>query len=180
MLPAASGRVEHRRVGGVDGRARDRHEAVAAGGPEFGEAAEGISKQDPIARSGNRMARRDSKISSRVWDRIDKARRAHSRTLDLSGQNLRSIPDEIFDFADLDELYLNSNQLHSLPERMRQLRSRRLVLTDNPIESLPDIPGLVLDWDAYWRCRHRVSKANIRGIWLALVPPSAGIPLLEE
>ena len=66
-----------------------------------------------------------------------------SKSLDLAGLKLTSLPDQIFDLIQLENLYLADNELTSLPDQISDLRNlKKLDLEKNPIESLPE-----LDWD---------------------------------
>ena len=68
---------------------------------------------------------------------------AGARTLDLSGCGLREFPPEVFDFAEtLEALDLSGNHLTDLPEDMsRFVRLRRLFCSGNPFERLPPALG---------------------------------------
>ena len=71
----------------------------------------------------------------------------------------------MFGLSDLEELELDGNEIQVVPERIRDLRKlRRLSLTGNPIRRAPNVAGLVLDWDAYLRCRPALSRTNVAGI----------------
>jgi internalin A len=111
---------------------------------------------------------------------IERARRERWTSLDLSVNNrapvdeqhyykLDEIPPEVFDLQQLEELVLNGQNIRTVPERVRELTKLKwLSLVDNPIESVPDIGGLVLDWETYERCRNILLKRNIKGIWIEL------------
>ncbi|MGC9972542.1 MAG: COR domain-containing protein [Bryobacteraceae bacterium] len=96
---------------------------------------------------------------------IEDIRQRRSKTLVLSDRDLKRIPDEIYELAHLEELDLWGNHIGVVPERIRELPNlKRLDLTGIPIRKVPDIPGLVLDWSAYLRCRESLSRENVMGI----------------
>src|SRR5260370_25789489 len=113
------------------------------------------------------MAEDRDEISERVHLQIERARLAKSLELSLSHPDLREIPDEVFELAHLEVLTLRNTGIRVVPERIRELRKlKRLDLTANPVEQVPDIPGLVLGWNSYLRCRPTLSLQNISGIWV--------------
>jgi internalin A len=100
-----------------------------------------------------------------VKTRIEECRGSGDGTLDLRGIGLGVVPDKVFGLSQLENLFLQHNNIHVIPERIRELsKLKRLELTDNPIEKVPDIPGLILDWPSYIRCRGAVSPENIAGL----------------
>jgi GTPase SAR1 family protein len=132
-----------------------------------------------------------------VEQRIRKARENRSTTLKLSSCRLREIPKAVFELFGLEELDLRDNRIEVVPERIRDLEKlKRLDLTVNPIQEVPDVAGLVLDWDAYLRCRSALSRENIAGIDVftgehqgeekevpkaaLLLPELKSLPLLRE
>jgi len=75
-------------------------------------------------------------------NRIAEAMRRGSRSLDLHGLNLRSVPQSLFNLVQLEELYLSLNQLAELPESLAELsRLRELYLSMNEISRLPEAVG---------------------------------------
>ena len=87
-----------------------------------------------------------------VRELIERARREHGTTLDLSfyksilAVRLEQIPEEVFELLQLETLILSDNNIREVPERIRKLMNlKRLDLTKNLIEKVPDIPGLALD-----------------------------------
>lgn len=73
---------------------------------------------------------------------IEKARRNRARVLDLSGRNLKILPESIGQLTQLHILNLSDNQLTQLPDRLGQLTQlRRLDLWNNQLRELPDSIG---------------------------------------
>ena len=61
---------------------------------------------------------------------------------------LEEIPDEIFELSQLETLAFVNSKIRVVPERIRELQHlKRLDLRGSPIESVPDIHGLALDWE---------------------------------
>jgi hypothetical protein len=74
--------------------------------------------------------------------RIAEAMRRGSRSLDLHGLGLRSLPQSLFNLVQLEELHLSLNELAELPESLAELsRLRKLYLSMNEISNLPEAIG---------------------------------------
>ena len=102
---------------------------------------------------------------SELDERIREVHENRGVALNLSTSNLREIPDAVFKLSGLEELELRNNEIQVVPERIRDLgKLKRLSLIHNPIRKVPNVPGLVLDWDAYVRCRPDLARANIAGV----------------
>jgi Leucine-rich repeat (LRR) protein len=102
-------------------------------------------------------------------ERIERARREKSTRLDLShisGRGaLEEIPLAVFELTHLQSLDVSGQAIRIVPERIRELVNLKYVnLTGNPLESLPDVRGLQLDWSTYRRCRSTVSPENVDAI----------------
>jgi internalin A len=106
-----------------------------------------------------------SKVNPNVQAAINRVRNDKLTRLDLAGSRLRELPEEIFGLTQLETLCLQANHISAVPHRIRELPNlKRIDLEDNPITDVPDVPGLVLDWEAYIRCRLALSPENISGI----------------
>jgi len=69
---------------------------------------------------------------------IAQAQQQSLRNLDLSDQNLRSLPETVWQLKDLEVLDLRHNQLDNLPAELAQLRGlRRLDISNNQLRQLP-------------------------------------------
>ena len=78
--------------------------------------------------------------------RIRQAKRLGSKTLDLSGLGLKTLPSEIGAVADLNTLTLRDNHLTSLPPEIGKLAHlKHLTLEGNQLTSLPPEIGGVAD-----------------------------------
>jgi internalin A len=111
-------------------------------------------------------------VHKKALEMIERARREQSKRLNLnymlSGES-GEIPSEIFELHQLEEISLDGNYLRVIPERIRELPNlKRLSVVRNPIEKLPNIPGLNLDWTAYLQCRDTLSKQNVEGILITI------------
>ncbi|MBI5368956.1 MAG: leucine-rich repeat domain-containing protein [Planctomycetes bacterium] len=116
---------------------------------------------------------------SEVGKRIEGARRNGLTELDLSGAlttvELTEVPDEVFELQRLESVNLRGNRIRVVPERFHELPNlRRLDISRNPIERVPNLPGLTLDWESYFRCRAGLSPGNISGIDLRTDTPLLG------
>ncbi len=101
---------------------------------------------------------------------MEAATQQDSDYLSLSFADLDEIPDEVFRMQRLKGLNLAGNNIRVVPTWLtaKLPKIRKLDLTGNPIEQLPDIPGLHLDWPAYLRCRGAISLQNVTGIRISL------------
>lgn len=112
-------------------------------------------------------------FQKRAQEIIERERQEQSKVLDLSsirlGGKLEAIPDEVFDLHQLEGLFLRENNIREVPEKLRNLSNiKRLSLFGNPIERVPDVPGLGLDWAGYLRCRKGLSRENVEQIWIRI------------
>ena len=106
-----------------------------------------------------------SELKERARAEIERVRREGGNLLTLYGEGLGEIPDEVFGLSQLEELELRDNQIRVVSDRIRELPNlKRLSLRGNPIKRVPDVPGLVLDWTTYLRCKERLSRENILGM----------------
>ena len=69
-------------------------------------------------------------------------KQGHLVRLDLSGSELRQVPESLSELTWLEKLGLKQNQLKSIPESLGSLtRLRNLYLNDNQLESIPESLG---------------------------------------
>ena len=114
-----------------------------------------------------------------VVNQIERARRDGATSLDLTGASLEALPEEVFELTKLEVLYLVKNRISVVPDKLRTLsRLKRIDLRANPIEQVPDVPGLLLDWDAYLRCGALLSNQNVIG--LDAVRPAGSADVIER
>lgn len=103
-----------------------------------------------------------------IEDRIAAFRESDDTTLDLSEYDLptlHEIPEEVYSLSKLQRLILLGQNIRSVPDRIRELpRLTDLVIEDNPIEELPDVPIFHLDWDTLLRVGNGFDLANVRGL----------------
>lgn len=97
-----------------------------------------------------------------VADRVRSSRERGGRYLNLRDVGLAQIPDDVFGMSELEELDLSTNKLRTIPERLWDLpRLRSVFLMGNPIERLPDRPGLVVDVPTYRRVYDQLDPNNV-------------------
>ncbi|QLH35812.1 MAG: leucine-rich repeat domain-containing protein [Parachlamydiaceae bacterium] len=62
---------------------------------------------------------------------------AHTNKLDLSCKNLQTIPPELYEESNLEELWLDDNQIMQLPKEIQQLSSlKKFSIYKNQLDSL--------------------------------------------
>ena len=90
----------------------------------------------------DRFKKQASDESSDVFALIEKARKNHSPSLDLSGQHLSELPESIGQLNRLESLSLDNNQLTSLPESIGHLSQLQFLYLDgNQLTTLPESIG---------------------------------------
>jgi hypothetical protein len=92
-------------------------------------------------------------------------------TIDMSFNTFTSFPD-VFLFKDLNELFLNGNQITTLPARIGELKNLRvLYLTGNQIQEIPSEIGFL----------ENLEKLSIANNAVKVIPPELGnLGRLEE
>ena len=106
--------------------------------------------------------KRPSHSESRVTIELNIARSTNSSWIDLESCGLTEVPSELFGYTDLESINLRDNNLKTVPERLWELpKLRRVTLVGNPIDDLPNRPGLVVDLPTYQRCRERLDVKNV-------------------
>ena len=77
-----------------------------------------------------------------LMDVIAKAKAEKATSLDLSQQELRIVPPEVFEIDSLEELNLDRNKLVKLPDELGQLKNlKSLSVSENDLMELPDSIG---------------------------------------
>src|SRR6266404_3670566 len=123
-----------------------------------------------------------AKVSEEVANRLRNAQALGGKQLQLVACGLTEIPEEVFALCDLELIDFSNNKLTMIPERLRDLRKlRRVTLFDNPLERLPDLPGLCIDGATYVRCGPPIKKKQIAGLWfMGDEWPSKGVDWATE
>lgn len=121
----------------------------------------------------------------RVSEIIEQVRRTQSRHLDLQrvliDGPLTEIPGPVFELTWIERLNLRGNNICVVSERIRELPNLKyLNVTGNPIERLPNIPGLHLDWSTFLRCRKALSSNNITGIVVSVSAEGGPLPATPD
>jgi Leucine-rich repeat (LRR) protein len=115
-----------------------------------------------------------SEFPEDVRQAIRDVQAGRSTTLSLAGRRgrgkgLREIPEEVFALSGLEELILFNNDIRIIPNQIRELpKLRKLDVRRNPIERLPDMPGVSMDWESYVRCRAHLSPPHVIGLEISI------------
>ncbi|NUO80023.1 leucine-rich repeat domain-containing protein [candidate division KSB1 bacterium] len=108
-----------------------------------------------------------SKTPPHIVEYIRAARERGETVLSLSYQKLTEIPPEIFEADAFEEIWLVNNQITIVPTEMARFkRLRCLVLFGNPLQTIADVPGLVLDFAIYRQWQHKLQCEQIAGLKL--------------
>ena len=116
---------------------------------------------------------------------IERNRSQRSKILDLNRQHLLEVPPEVFTLVHLEELWLENNAIQVVPAELGQMPCLKIIdLRINPLKTIADVPGLVLDWDTWQRNRDMLRAENIAGLWLRwhsdeLIDELRGLPNLR-
>jgi len=89
---------------------------------------------------------------------IEEVRQRSTAWLALDKLGLTNIPETVYTLTNLVIIDLRNNNLRLIPDELRHLPNlKQVVLIGNPLESLPDLPGvtIVIDSSIYLRCRRQ-------------------------
>lgn len=101
---------------------------------------------------------RNKKLPPEVTEKIEEVRQRSTPWLALDKLGLTNIPETVYTLTNLVIIDLRNNNLRLIPDELRHLPNlKQVVLIGNPLESLPDLPGvtIVIDSSIYLRCRHQ-------------------------
>ncbi len=104
-----------------------------------------------------------------ILEKIQKNQAEQESVLDLRGQSLRQIPEQVRELSHLKQLLLADNQIQSLPSWLSELKNVDFIqLNMNPLHDVGAVENLVLDWGVWWRLRQsgKLSDVQIAGLWL--------------
>lgn len=104
------------------------------------------------------------RISTLLRDhKLRYAKELRAPWLHLFNLGLSEIPEEVFTLTHLEVLDLSGNSVRDIPERLWDdlPHLQRVVLIGNPIESLPDRPGLIIDRSTYRLWSDELSPENV-------------------
>jgi internalin A len=111
--------------------------------------------------------KRPQPVSANAAARIEECRKLGSPRLTLDGCGLQELPETIFTLATVQHLNLDDNWLTSIPEQLWDLPALKTIsLLGNPIEVLPDRPGLILDASTYTSHCDRVQPKNVTTLFV--------------
>lgn len=123
-----------------------------------------------------------SKLSEHLRESIRAVREGRTSTLDLWREDILDgeIPAEVFTLSSLEGLSIRNAGIRVVPDRIRKLsKLKRLDLLQNPVESVPDIPGLLLEWDTYLNCQQFLSPEHVIGLHIPVKDIRNGDSLLS-
>lgn len=100
----------------------------------------------------------NKKLPPEVTEMIEEVRQSSIPWLILDKLGLIDIPETVYTLTNLVIIDLRNNNLRLIPDELRHLPNlKQVVLIGNPLESLPDLPGVTIfiDSSIYLRCRHQ-------------------------
>ncbi len=104
-----------------------------------------------------------SELPEEIRQAIEEVRAGRSTSLDLGDTSLTEIPDEIFALSALERLSLSGSGIRVVPDRIKTLPNLKILHLDyTPVERVPDVPGLGMEWETFLRCKETLSPSNIR------------------
>jgi internalin A len=113
-------------------------------------------------------------LSKNAREQIKAVRQGLSNEITIL-EALTEFPHEIRRLSGLERLTLRDLDLRTVPDWIRELPNLGyLDLRFNPIERVPDVPGLMLEWSSYSRLQNELTPRNIIGIHLCT--EAEGIP----
>ncbi|MDJ0836072.1 MAG: COR domain-containing protein [Acidobacteriota bacterium] len=117
-----------------------------------------------------------SETPARALERIQRNRETEEPVLDLLYTDLTTVPPEIYSLTHLRELHLWINRITTIPPELAELGLKHLVLTDNPLEEIADIPGLVLHWDQWSVFQTQLTRQHVVGLQVTKATPLESLP----
>lgn len=108
------------------------------------------------------------KTNPEAYAKIQEAKKNNSTELNLSYLALAEVPEEIYSLEQLESLNLRNNNLIIIPDELSKLsRLTRVILYENPLEYVPNVQGLYLDFECYLNIRSNIIAENITGtvVW---------------
>lgn len=113
-------------------------------------------------KTGKSILKADGGVSP-IQKRLDKAKGSKAKRADLSKLNLKTLPREVFDFTDLQQLDLSSNPLTSIGRELAVLQQLRVLdLSNCEFEIVPDVLGQITS----------LEQVDLRSNAIALLPDS--------
>jgi internalin A len=97
--------------------------------------------------------------TSKAILKISEARKAKATVLDLSGLDLTSVPDELWELTQLEELDIGKNNLKALPQQIGRLaRLTKVILDYNNLDTLPESIGTLTKLVILSAIKNRITK----------------------
>ena len=108
-------------------------------------------------------------IKRYILREINRAKEEGAKKLSLAGLYLSEIPEEVFEFEELEELDIRRNHIKIIDENIFKLKNLKVLdIRNMSPEYLVDFPGLILDDDIYRKSAKKISPTHILGLKVIL------------
>lgn len=99
---------------------------------------------------------------STVAELLEQTQQREFTFVSLSRHGLCEVPEKVFTLTKLRSIDLSQNQLRKVPERLWTLPQLNTVnVVGNPIDSLPNLPGLIIDIPTYLQFFQTIDPKNV-------------------
>lgn len=107
-------------------------------------------------------------MRQRISNSIKETKAAKSKWLDLRHAGMKEIPEEVFDLVELEGIDLSKNRIKRVPASLWNLpRLKWVRLFHNPLQVLPNRPGLNIDVETFLRCGGQCDAENLHVFFAA-------------
>lgn len=104
-------------------------------------------------------------LSRELLDKIQAVREGRWSAIRVFNEHLSKFPNEIRGLEGLESLSFLECDIRVVPDWIREFPSLEVLdLRGNPVEQVPDVSGLMLDWSSYSRLQESISPQNVIGI----------------
>ena len=103
-----------------------------------------------------------TKTPQHILEKIEEVREKKLTKLtrfDFGYRELTEVPPEVFELDWLEELDLSYHNIRTIPNDILKLtKLKRIDVDSNPLDALPDIQGLIIDYKQYKKFRDNLKK----------------------